>query len=98
LKGRRKRGSEVIGMANMKILLVLAFVLALPLGCGTLYKGDRPESEVPKEEIKRDQIECNDYAVLECSKVTGNISFARCKKIHYRDCLAKRGWHKEKRR
>ena len=79
----------------MKRLFILTLMLALPLGCGTLYKSDRPESEVPKEEIKRDKIECHNYAELECAKAA---NYGKCYRIYNQKCLSDRGWHKEKRR
>ena len=78
----------------MKNAILLALVLALPLSCTTWYKGNRPESEVPKAEQKRDEAECQNYAILECSKVE-YFAFKRCYRIHYYKCVADRGWHKE---
>jgi len=78
----------------MKKVLVLALILAFPLGCATWYKGDLPASEVPKAERELDEDECRQYATLQCSKV-GFLGFRRCRKIQYYECLSVRGWHKK---
>ena len=83
-------------MAKMKKLLVVVLIIALPLGCTTWYKYDRPLSEWPESEIKQDRIDCYNHAVLECSKVEDPFAVSRCRKIHSMDCLAQRGWHERK--
>ena len=81
-------------MAEMKKLLLLALSLALLIGCTTWYKGNTPKSELPKAEVELDQNECKQFATLECSKV-GYLSFRRCRKIQYYECMSKRGWYKK---